>query len=72
MLGCNCYLCSFHLASPRDGRRQARSVQQQRGYYNAHIFNPSGISNLCALDAAGERTLEMAVRRMGTFGVSAR
>jgi len=43
---------------------KARELQQSRGYYNALI--PSGhIQKLCALDAAGERTLEMAVRRMG-------
>jgi magnesium chelatase family protein len=42
----------------------ARDLQQNRGYYNAHI--PEGeLRKLCELDAAGERTLEMAVRRMG-------
>jgi magnesium chelatase family protein len=42
----------------------ARAVQQNRGFYNAHI--PSRVlRSLCALDEAGERTLEMAVRRMG-------
>jgi magnesium chelatase family protein len=42
----------------------ARDLQQSRGYYNAHI--PAGeLRRLCELDAAGERTLEMAVRRMG-------
>jgi magnesium chelatase family protein len=42
----------------------ARGLQQQRGFYNAHI--PSrALHSLCALDDAGERTLEMAVRRMG-------
>jgi magnesium chelatase family protein len=42
----------------------ARAVQQKRGFYNALI--PSGeLHALCELDAAGERTLEMAVRRMG-------
>ena len=42
----------------------ARDLQQTRGYYNAHI--PAGeLRKLCELDAAGERTLEMAVRRMG-------
>src|SRR5882672_3835005 len=42
----------------------ARELQQKRGYYNAHI--PEGeLRKLCELDAAGERTLEMAVRRMG-------
>ena len=43
---------------------RTREVQHARGYYNAHI--PSGIlRKLCALDDAGERTLEMAVRRLG-------
>src|SRR6267154_1849030 len=42
----------------------ARAIQQQRGFYNARI--PSRLlRNFCALDDAGERTLEMAVRRMG-------
>ncbi|PYT19218.1 MAG: magnesium chelatase, partial [Acidobacteria bacterium] len=42
----------------------ARSVQQSRGYYNAHIPSRS-LRKHCALDDSGERTLEMAVRRMG-------
>jgi magnesium chelatase family protein len=42
----------------------ARSLQQQRGFYNAHIPQRL-LRKLCALDEAGERTLEMAVRRMG-------
>lgn len=43
---------------------KAREVQQSRGYYNADI--PSrALRKLYALDDAGERTLEMAVRRMG-------
>ena len=42
----------------------ARELQQKRGWYNAHI--PAGeLRKLSDLDAAGERTLEMAVRRMG-------
>ena len=41
-----------------------RVVEQQRGCYNAHI-PPAQIRKFCALDAAGERTLEMAVRKMG-------
>ncbi len=41
----------------------AREIQRRRGFYNAHI--PSNrLRKLCALDEAGERTLEMAVRRM--------
>ena len=42
----------------------ARAIQHQRGFYNAHIPARS-LRKLCALDDAGERTLEMAVRRMG-------
>ena len=41
----------------------ARMHQQRRGFYNAHIPNRQ-LRELCALDEAGERTLEMAVRRM--------
>ena len=41
----------------------ARATQQQRGFYNAQM--PSRrIRTDCVLDAAGERTLEMAVRKM--------
>jgi magnesium chelatase family protein len=43
---------------------QARGVQTSRGFYNAHI-PARQLRKLCALDAPGERTLEMAVRRMG-------
>jgi magnesium chelatase family protein len=53
--------------SSADIRRRvewARSVQQQRGFYNAHIL-PNQLRSLCRLDDAGERTLEMAVRRLG-------
>jgi magnesium chelatase family protein len=42
----------------------AREIQQQRGFYNAQIPAPL-LRKLCALDEAGERMLEMAVRRMG-------
>src|SRR5438046_713860 len=42
----------------------ARAVQQARGYYNARM--PSRmIRRECALDDSGERTLELAVRRLG-------
>ena len=41
----------------------ARAVQAGRGFYNAQIPHQR-LRELCALDAAGERTLEMAVRRM--------
>jgi magnesium chelatase family protein len=43
---------------------RARATQQARGYYNCRM--PSRvIRKECALDPSGERTLEMAVRRMG-------
>ena len=42
----------------------ARAVQQARGYYNSRI-PARAIRKICALDDAGERTLEMAVRRLG-------
>jgi magnesium chelatase family protein len=42
----------------------ARGIQQQRGFYNAQIPSRQ-LRKLCALDEAGERTLETAVRRMG-------
>ncbi len=45
-------------------RLELKEIQQKRGYYNAHI--PSAVlRKLCALDDAGERTLEMAVRSLG-------
>ena len=42
----------------------ARDLQQRRGFYNAHIPH-NQLRTLCALDDAGERTLELAVRKMG-------
>lgn len=43
---------------------KARSVQRDRGFYNAHL--PSSLlRKVCELDEAGERMLEMAVRRLG-------
>jgi magnesium chelatase family protein len=44
--------------------QEARSIQQARGCYNSRMPSRE-IRKLCALDDAGERTLEMAVRRMG-------
>jgi len=41
----------------------ARARQQARGSYNA-LMPSSSIRKLCALDDAGERTLEMAARRL--------
>ena len=53
--------CSAEISARVD---RARRVQQARGYYNSRI--PARlIRKICALDDAGERTLEMAVRRMG-------
>ena len=43
--------------------QRARAIQQARGFYNAHI-PARQLRKLCALDDAGERTLEMAVRRL--------
>ncbi len=43
---------------------QARAVQHARGFYNSRM-PARDIRKICALDDAGERTLEMAVRRMG-------
>jgi magnesium chelatase family protein len=44
--------------------QRARSIQQARGFYNSQIPVRT-LRKLCELDEAGERTLEMAVRRMG-------
>ena len=43
---------------------QARALQRGRGYYNAQI-PVRLLRRLCRLDEAGERTLELAVRRLG-------
>ncbi len=51
-------------AEMRERVDRARAIQHQRGFYNAHM--PSRVlRELCELDPAGERTLEMAVRRLG-------
>jgi magnesium chelatase family protein len=42
----------------------ARETQNRRGFSNAHI-PPSQLRRLCALDDAGERTLELAMRKLG-------
>lgn len=42
----------------------ARHRQEARGYVNA-MLPPGPLREICALDPAGERTLEMAVRRLG-------
>ena len=48
----------------RERVEAARAVQTARGFYNARIPTQL-LRKLCALDDAGERTLEMAVRKMG-------
>ena len=50
-------------ASIRQRVEATRYAQSRRGFYNAHIPQPE-LRKLCALDDAGERTLEMAVRRL--------
>lgn len=50
-------------AQIRERVEAAREVQRTRGFYNSQI-PPSQLRTLCALDENGERTLEMAVRRM--------
>ena len=47
----------------RERVENARAIQRERGYYNSQI-PASQLRTLCALDDGGERTLEMAVRRM--------
>ena len=47
----------------RERVENARAIQRERGYYNSQI-PASQLRTLCALDDSGERTLEMAVRRM--------
>jgi magnesium chelatase family protein len=42
---------------------RARDVQRARGFYNSRI-PVRQLRKLCALDDAGERTLEIAVRRL--------
>jgi len=50
-------------ASIRARVERARELQRSRGFYNSQMPAPL-LRKLCALDEAGERTLEMAVRRM--------
>jgi magnesium chelatase family protein len=42
----------------------ARARQRERGHYNASL-PPNLVRPVCALDEAGERTLELAMRKMG-------
>ena len=58
---------SGHAESSSEIRQRvirARQVQQGRGYTNA-LMPSRTIPQYCALDETGERTLEMAVRRLG-------
>ena len=51
-------------AEIRERVERARARQQARGFYNSRL--PSRlVRKYCKLDDAGERTLEMAMRRMG-------
>jgi magnesium chelatase family protein len=50
-------------AQIRERVEATREIQLRRGFYNAQI-PPAQLRHLCALDETGERTLEMAVRRM--------
>ncbi len=50
-------------AEMRDRVMRAREVQHSRGFYNSQIPTRE-LRKLSALDDAGERTLEMAVRKM--------
>ncbi|HSB16349.1 MAG TPA: YifB family Mg chelatase-like AAA ATPase [Bryobacteraceae bacterium] len=51
-------------AEMRERVQCARRIQRARGFYNSRI--PARmLRKLCELDDAGERTLEMAVRRLG-------
>lgn len=48
----------------RERVAETRAIQQKRGFSNSNIPVPE-LRKLCALDDAGERTLELAVRKMG-------
>lgn len=50
-------------AQIRERVEETRATQLSRGFYNAQIPH-SQLRQLCALDEPGERTLEMAVRKM--------
>jgi magnesium chelatase family protein len=51
-------------AQMRERVDRARATQAVRGFQNA-LIPQRALRELCALDDAGERTLELAVRRMG-------
>ena len=48
----------------RERIERARTVQQARGHVNSEL-PPRLLRKLCKLDDAGERTLELAMRKMG-------
>jgi magnesium chelatase family protein len=50
-------------AQMRERIEAARAIQNRRGFYNADV-PPGQLRRLCALDDAGERTLEMAMRKL--------
>ena len=50
-------------AQMRQRVRAARARQAERGFVNANL-PPGRLRELCPLDAAAERTLEMAIRRL--------
>ena len=51
-------------AAMRERVLRARETQKSRGFVNS-VIPPSAVRALCALDEAGERTLELAMRKMG-------
>lgn len=51
-------------AEMRQRVMEARDIQIKRGFYNSEI-PVTHLRTVCALDEAGERTLEMAVRKLG-------
>ena len=51
-------------AAMRERVEQTRERQRERGFYNADL-PAKRLREFCALDAAGERMLEMAVRKLG-------
>jgi len=50
-------------ADIQERAEHARETQRRRGFYNSQIPH-SQLRSLCALDESGERTLELAIRRM--------
>ena len=50
-------------AEMRERVERARAIQQARGYYNSRIPTRM-LRKVCELDGSGERTLEMAMRKM--------